>query len=192
MKTFKLILPYFFLIIITGCDIFEVRDPENPSDTKSNYRVPVDPKGVIQNMIYAFSDRNADDYKKNFAAGPPEVDRYFFFAPSGNVLSSFPSDWSTEQEFQYFNNLVARTPQDIPISLSFSNEFYDIKADSAIYSADYSISVPVLNSEASVYGGSIKFSMTTDIYSAWVVYYWEDIAKVGVKSWSELKIEFFL
>ncbi len=33
--------------------------------------------------------------------------------------------------------------------------------------------------------------MTTDIKSAWVIYYWEDIANAGYsKSWSNLKSEY--
>ncbi|MGB5288080.1 MAG: hypothetical protein WBQ32_08565 [Ignavibacteriaceae bacterium] len=192
MNTYLKILPFILIIILVGCDIFEVRNPENPTDTKSGYRVPVEPKDVIQNIINSFRDRNANDYEKNFAGGPPLVSREFLFVPSGNVLSSFPADWALEQEFQYFNNLVSRTPQDIPITLTFSNEFYDVRGDSTIYSTEYSISVPLLNSEPELYGGSLKFTMVTDINSAWVIYFWEDIAKAGAKSWSELKIEFYL
>ena len=65
MKTLLKIIP--IILILGSCDIFEVRNPENPSDTKSGYRVPVEPKDVIQNLISAFKDRNADDYTKNFA-----------------------------------------------------------------------------------------------------------------------------
>jgi hypothetical protein len=190
MKTLLKIIP--IILILGSCDIFEVRNPENPSDTKSGYRVPVEPKDVIQNLISAFKDRNADDYTKNFASGPPLVNRSFFFIPSANVISGFPEDWAVEQEFQYFNNLITRTPQDIPVTLTFSYESYDIRADSAIYSADYSISVPVLNSEPKIYNGSLKFTLVTDTNSAWVIYFWEDIAKQGATSWSELKSEFYL
>jgi hypothetical protein len=180
------------IIISGGCDIFEARDPENPSDTKSSYRTPIEPKDVIQNLMNSFKDKNANDYKKNFAAGLPLVNREFFFAPSGNVLSIFPSEWLVDYEFQYFNNLVISVPQDIPITLTFSNEFYDLRADSSIYSADYFISVPVINSGPKIYEGSLKFTMITDINAAWVIYFWEDLAKTGSTSWSELKIEFYL
>jgi len=186
------IISVSLIFIISGCDIFEVRNPENPSDPKSSYGVPVEPTDVIKNLISSFDDKNANDYKKNFASGPPLVNRKIYFTPSGNVLSSFPEEWSIDQEFQYFNNLITRTPQDIPISLTFSNELFDLRADSAIYSADYSISVPVLNSEPKIYKGSLKFTMITDINSAWIIYYWEDIAKPGSTSWSELKIEYYL
>jgi hypothetical protein len=186
------IISLSLILMISGCDIFEVRNPESPSSTKSSYRVPIEPTDVVQNLIGSFEDKNANDYKKNFAFGPPLVNRKFYFTPSGNVLSSFPEEWSIDQEFQYFNNLITRAPQDIPINLTFSNEFYDLRADSAIYSADYSISVPVLNSEPKIYSGSLKFTMITDINSAWVIYFWEDIAKPGSTSWSELKIEYLL
>jgi hypothetical protein len=52
--------------------------------------------------------------------------------------------------------------------------------------------VPVLNSEPKIYTGSLKFTLVTDTNSAWVIYFWEDIAKQGATSWSELKSEFYL
>lgn len=192
MNTFCKILALFFFIALSACDLFQVREPEEPTETKSSYRVPVEPKDVIQNLINAFNDKNPNDYKKNFSTGLPLVNRDFFFVPSGNVLSSFPTDWYVNEEFQYFNNLVTGSPQDVPISLSFTDEVYDIQSDSSIYSAKYFISVPVLNSDPLVYEGSLKFTMTTDINAAWIIYFWEDIAIQDSKSWSELKIEFYL
>ena len=191
MKTYFKILIVLLIFILFGCDIFEVRNPESPTDPKSGYSVPVEPRDVIQNIITAFNERNANDYRKNFAEGPPIMNRVFLFNPSGNVVSSFPPNWTIDEEFQYFNNLVTRTPQDIPINLSFVGGQIDIQADSAIYSAEYSISVPIQNSEPQIYGGSLKFTMINE-NTTWVIYFWEDIAKVGVKSWSELKIEFYL
>jgi hypothetical protein len=182
----------FILISAAGCDLFNVRDPEDPSETKSSYRVPVEPKDVIQNLINSFNDKNSNDYKKNFSTGLPLVNRDFFYVPSGNVSSIFPSDWYVDDEFQYFNNLLNRSPDSVPISLSFSEEVYDIRADSSLYTAKYSISVPVQNSDPEIYQGSLKFTMTRDINSAWIIYFWEDIAIQSAKSWSELKIEFYL
>lgn len=185
----------FSMIIVFGlnaCDLFTVREPENPNETKSSYRVPVEPKDVIENLKNAFKDKNSNDYKKNFSTGAPLVNRDFFFVPSANVFASFPTDWNVNDEFQYFNNLVTRSPQDIPITLSFSEEVYDIRADSSIYSAKYFLSIPVLNSEPKIFQGNLKFTMTTDIKAAWIIHYWEDITIPGSKSWSELKLEFYL
>lgn len=190
-KTWKILIS-IFLISSGGCDLFNVRDPEDPSETKSNYRVPVEPKDVIQNLINSFNDKNSNDYKKNFSTGLPLVNRDFSYVPSGNVSSIFPSEWYVDDEFQYFNNLLSRSPEGAAVTLSFSEEVYDIRADSSLYTAKYSISVPVQNSDPKIYQGSLKFTMTRDINSAWIIYYWEDIAIQNAKSWSELKIEFYL
>ncbi len=192
MKTICKILFIIYLISISGCDLFQVRDPEDPNETKSSYSVPVEPRDVIQNLVNSFSDKNSDDYKKNFSTGQPLVNRDFFYVPSGNVSSIFPGNWYVDDEFLYFNNLITRSPEDVPITLSFTEEAYDIRADSSLYTAKYFISLPVQNAEPKVYQGSLKFTMTRDINSAWIIYFWEDIANQDSKSWSELKIEFYL
>lgn len=179
-----------FPIILLACDIFESREPESPDESKSSYRVPVEPTDVIENLKNSFGDKNSNDYKKNFSSGSPLVDRNFYFVPSSNDLNIIPADWTVAQEFQYFNNLVIQVPQEIPISLTLTDEQYDLQADSAIYAAKYSISVPIQNSTPVIYSGNLRFVMTTDINSAWVIYYWEDIANQGLKSWSNLKSEY--
>ena len=186
------IISLFALLTFQACDIFDSREPESPSETKSSYRVPVEPSDVIENLKNSFKDKNSNDYRKNFSSGSPLVDRNFYFVPSSNVLTVFPTDWTLAEEFQYFNNLVIRVPETIPIQLTFSQEEYELQADSAIYSAAYSISVPVQNSIPVIYEGNLRFIMTTDINSAWVIYYWEDIANQTIKSWSNLKVEFYL
>lgn len=192
MKTSLSICFLSFFIIFQSCDIFESRDPQNPDEPKSSYTIPVEPTDVIENLKNSFKDKNSNDYKKNFSSGLPLVDRNFYFIPSSNVLNIFPTDWTIAQEFQYFNNLVIRVPQGIPIALTFSDEQYELQADSAVYSAKYFISVPVQNSVPKIYEGNLRLLMTTDIKSAWIIYYWEDIATQTSKSWSELKIEFYL
>ena len=185
------IISVILVLILQSCDLFESREPESPDQTKSSYRVPVEPSDVIENLINSFKDKNANDYKKNFSTGAPLVDKVFYFVPSSNVLNIFPANWTVAQEFQYFNNLVIDAPESLPIQLSFSDENYEVQADSSIYSAKYFITVPVQNAVPKIYEGNVRFLMTTDINSAWVIYYWEDIAQQG-STWSELKLEFYL
>jgi hypothetical protein len=179
------------LLSFQACDLFESREPESPTETKSSYRVPVEPTDVIENLKNSFKDKNSNDYKKNFSSGPPLYDRIFYFIPASNVLPIFPVDWTIAQEFQYFNNLVIRVPESSSINLSFSEEQYELQADSAIYSAVYTLTVPVLNSSSIIYTGNLKFFMAQD-NSVWAIYYWEDISNQGAKSWSDLKVEFYL
>jgi len=190
MKTSLSIWCFSFFIVLQACEIFESRDPQSPDESKSSYRVPVEPTDVIENLKNSFKDKNSNDYKKNLSSGSPLVDRNFYFIPSSNDLNINPTDWTVAQEFQYFNNLVIKVPQDIPMTLTFSDEQYDLQADSAIYAAKYLISVPVQNSVPIIYEGNLRFIMTTDINAAWVIYFWEDIANQGLLSWSNLKSEY--
>lgn len=189
----KMILKILFLsvILIYGCDIFETRDPEEPDRSRSNYETPSEPQIVIQNLQNAFSDRNSDNYKKNFALGPPLVNRIFSFLPTSLALSSDPAlwaNWNVDNEFRYFNNLVTRVPEGLPITLLLSEEQFSPSIDSTIYTAKYFISIPNLTGDPEIYEGSLKFNMITDNQLAWVIHYWEDISKESSNSWSDLKI----
>lgn len=187
-----LIILLLALIFNYGCDIFETRDPEQPNSSRSNFEIPSEPQIVIQNLQNAFSDRNSDNYQKNFASGPPLVNKIFSFLPTSQALSSDPAlwaSWDVVSEFQYFNNLVTRVPEGLPITLLLSEEQYSPSIDSTIYTAKYFISIPNLTGDPEIYEGSLKFNMITDNQLAWVIHYWEDIAKENSSSWSNLKIE---
>jgi hypothetical protein len=186
----KLSIILLLALLIWGCDIFETRDPEQPDRSRSNYETPSEPQILIQNLKNSFSDKNADNYRKNFASGPPLVNKTFFFLPTSEALSSNSSlwaSWNVESEFLYFKNLITRTPEELPITLSLFSENYSPFGDSTIYTAEYSINVPNLSGTSDIYKGNLKFSMITDNQAAWVIYYWEDIS--NEISWSDLKIE---
>jgi len=191
MKSTSKILLITFIIQIQACDIFESREPESPDQTKSNYRTPVEPSDVIVNLINSFQDKNANDYQKNFSPGQPLFDKIFYFVPASDAQPNFPEPWTISQEFQYFNNLVISAPNEFPLQLIFTNEEYQLQADSAIFTATYTISVPVLNSEPESYEGNVKYFMAQS-NTIWAIYYWEDITKQSSQSWSILKREFYL
>jgi len=191
MKSTSKILLITFIIQFQACDIFESRVPESPDQTKSNYRTPVEPSDVIVNLINSFQDKNANDYQKNFSPGEPLFDKIFYFVPANDAQPNFPEPWTVSQEFTYFNNLVISTPNGFPLQLIFANEEYQLQADSAIYTATYTISIPVLNSDPEVYEGNVKYFMAQS-NTVWAIYYWEDVTKQSSQSWSILKREFYL
>lgn len=179
------------MLYYQGCDLFVTREPEQPDGSRSNFETPGEARIVIQNLKNSFIDKNADNYKKNFALGLPLVNRNFFFLPTSQALSSEPNlwlSWNVESEFSYFQNLVTLVPADLPINITFISENYSPLGDSTIYTAEYSIAVPKLSGEPDIFEGSLKFYLITDNQEAWVIYYWEDIAKQGKTSWSDLKI----
>lgn len=185
----RILVTILFLITLVSCDIFETRNAEVPEDTRSNYTTPLTREALISNIINAFSDKNAENYKKSFATSPELTTLEFTFIPSGQALNQYQiwDDWSVEDEFRYFTNVVNSTPSEFPINLSLSNELFSPSNDGFVYTADYTISVPQLNADPKIYSGSLKFSLTTDINNFWVIFSWEDLAESGSLSWSDLK-----
>lgn len=177
-----------FGLFVSGCDIFNTRDPENPEQSRSNYTTPLEREVLIDNLINSFSDKNADNYLKSFSEAG-FTDKIFSFVPSSKALSLFQiwDTWDRSAEFQYFNNLINQVPQELPITLVLSNQIYSPFQDGFIFTAEYSLSIPKLNAEPDIYRGSLKFNLIQDNRSVWVIYFWEDIALQDETSWSELK-----
>lgn len=187
MKILIFILPLLFL---SGCDIFQTRDAELPDQSRSNYTPPSEPQILIQNLINSFSDKNAINYLKSFS-DPDFSEKIFSFIPSAEASARFQiwDDWSRDDEFQYFNNLINSVPEELPVSLSIFNEEISTLEGGFNYSAEYSISVPRLNTEPIIYKGTLNFNIIRYDAGTLAIHVWEDIAIPGFQSWSELKGE---
>jgi len=186
MKTFILI---FFLIPLTACDIFNTRDAEDPEESRSNYTIPSEPEILIQNLINSFSDKDANNYVKSFT-DPAFSNKVFFFLPTSSALQTFSNiwtDWNVDKEFQYFQNLITAAPEDLPITLMFTNPDFNQLGDSLDYIAEYFISIPQLNEAPLNYRGNINLSMVRDMRDTWAIYFWQDNAISDSQSWSDLK-----
>ena len=186
MKKFIII---FILLSLTACDIFNTRDAEDPEESRSNYTTPSEEKILIQNLVNSFSDKDANNYVKSFT-DPAFSNKVFFFLPSSSALQTWSNiwiDWDVDKEFQYFQNLVNAAPEDLPVTLSFTNEYYNPLGDSLIYTAEYFISIPQLNNDPLNYSGNVKFGMVRDMRDTWAIYFWQDNAISDSQSWSDLK-----
>ena len=185
----KKLIIIFFLLSLTACDIFNTRDAEDPEESRSNYTTPSEPQILIQNLINSFSDKDANNYVKSFT-DPAFSYKVFFFLPTSSALQTWSNiwiDWDVDKEFQYFQNLVNAVPEDLPVTLGFTSEFYSPFGDSLNYTAQYSISIPQLNDDPLNYSGNVKFSMVRDMRDTWAIYFWQDNAISDSQSWSDLK-----
>lgn len=192
MKLFVFI--FFLLITLTACDLFITRDAESPDDQgKSNFQLATEPKIVIANLINSFHDKNVQNYISCFIDSSYS-EKGFLFQPSGEVVTQFPfltQNWGLDDEQRYFNSVTSSVQPDFPLSLTFTDESFSIRSDSAIYSATYIINIPVSEPEASNYKGNIQFYMQNDDRPVWVIYYWQDIKLPDIPSWSELKGKYY-
>lgn len=191
----KLCIPIFLsaIALLSACDLFLTRNPEEPDQGKSNFQAAIEPEVVILNLKNSFSDKNVQNYLSCFVDTSFSY-RSFLFQPSSEVLAQYQflgQGWDLNDEQRYLNSLVASVPDDFPLSLSFSDESYFRSGDTVVYSASYLINLPLLQPESSVFQGNLQFNMINDARSVWVIYYWQDIKLPNLPSWSELKGRYY-
>lgn len=177
----------------TACELFTTRDPEDPADRKSNFQSAFIPELVIENLKNSFTDKNVQNYLACFV-DTSFSSRSFQFQPSSEALSQYQFlglGWNLSDEQRYLNSVVASIPQDFPLILSFNDETFSRSGDTVVYSASYSINLPFIQPETSVYQGNVQFNMTNDARSVWVIYFWQDIKLPNIPSWSELKGKYY-
>jgi hypothetical protein len=188
----KIILILFITAFaFTACDLFTTRDAEEPDQTRSNFQPPVEPAIVIENLKNSLSDKNVQNYIACFV-DTIFADQNFNFSASSEATSRYDIllNWGLSEERRYFNSISNKVPVDFPISLSLSDQnFSSLSGDSIIYSATYSLNLPVSTGDPfpKNYAGSLQFNMLRDSRSEWVIYFWKDTKSETLPSWSELK-----
>lgn len=190
MKRGLFILFLMIMMISFSCDILTTRDAEPPEQPRSNYEQASTPDVLIENFVNSLSDKNTQNYVVSFTDSSFSDQMYRFIPASGAGLQ-FPVlrlDWSKADEETYFNNLVARIPEDQPITLELTDVVYNPLGDSAFYSATYFLNVPLEEAgEAAQYQGELHFTMIRDSRLLWSIVRWEDLRTGESATWSELK-----
>jgi hypothetical protein len=175
---------------IAGCDLFQTRDPQAPSQSNSTFSPPVSPDIVLSNLEAAIRDYNVDNYIRCFS--DPAV-RPYEFVPSQGVRANYPglfSQWTLESERRYFLNLG--TPKGGSPSLSFSNQqSLTVSSDSVIYNMNYILIFPHHrpNVPQSVQG-NMQISIGSDNQHRWSIYRWQDFKTATDSTWSYWKAVF--
>lgn len=188
----KIFLIILTILPLTSCDLFTTRVGEAPNQTKSNWKPPVEPAIVIENLKNSLADKNVETYIDCFV-DTIFADQTYNFSASSEAMANyqiFVQGWGLNEERRYFNSVTNRILKDFPITLSFSDEnFSSISGDSLVYSANYSINLPLLSSDPfpANYAGNLQFNMLRDSRSEWVIYNWKDTKSQTLPSWSELK-----
>ena len=185
------LLPFILIVLfLNGCDIFTTRSAETPNQPRSNYQQAVTPDILISNFISSLQDKSVENYL-SCLSDSSYSQRVFTFSPSSSALSQFPAlaeGWGRKNEEQYFNNLVAKVSQSLPITLTLSNSSESPQGDSLVYTASYSLNVPTTDPNfPQNYQGALRFNMIRDSRSIWSIYYWQDTKNSDLPSWSELK-----
>jgi hypothetical protein len=186
----KILCLIFLSILISGCDLFNVRSAQPPSQPRSDFQQAVTPDILIQNLVSSLADKNTDNYMASFA-NQTFTSKKFVFSASALAISQFPTlaeDWGLSNEQQYFNNLITKVDVNSPITLTLTNVNSSSFGDSLVYTASYYLNVPSITTDLpSNYQGQLTFDMVRDSRAVWVIYFWQDTKTSSLPSWSELK-----
>jgi hypothetical protein len=189
MKTAIYFLPV--ILLLNGCDIFNIRDAETPEQPRTNLPQAFERETLVDNLIISMRERSLFDYLACFSDSVLTGKR-FTFVPSSGAASQYPvfsQEWDIKDEEQYFKNLT--NVQDIPILLDLTDANFSPQGDSLIYQASYLLSIPFSdNNIPPNYQGDMILYIKQDNSLIWRIYFWQDIKSGNLPSWSELKGRF--
>jgi hypothetical protein len=181
-----IILPF----MAEACGIFDTRTPEDPVNVRSTYEPPTTPEAVIRNLTFSISEKNSNNYVKNFY---PDNYRYVPDSKSQAQYGTIFSEWIIQSEKLYLDNLISQTGNGASSNLFLSNTITTIiSSDSSITTSDYILvfqhnktNIP----KSSV--GNLRWTMKTDANSFYYISKWEDFRKNDSDfTWSEMKANF--
>jgi hypothetical protein len=178
------------LFLTAGCDLFRTRDPQTPSQPRSNYQQAVTPELLIQNLTNSLTDKNLQNYLDCFTDSSFSGKSYYFIPSSSaaSLYQAFTGTFDKKSESQYFTNLKSKIPTDQPITVVFSNQISSPLGDSLIYTASYTLNIPFTDPQIPApYQGDLKLYMIRDSRLVWSIYQWQDIKSTNESSWSDLK-----
>ncbi len=184
---------FIVLALISGCGLFETRQPQSPQQGQSGFVPPTSPDIVVQNLVSAISDRNVNNYL-SCLSDTSFGGRAFSFVPPADVYSRFQSiflNWDKNSERSYFNNLTVQSSASASSALVLSSENLTFQGDSAQYSANYTLiwpnKVPGYPQQSQ---GNLQFYMGVDRNQNWSIYRWIDSRVGDSLTWSEMKARF--
>ncbi len=189
----KLAVLLISCIVISGCDIFNTRDAEKPTQPRSDFEPAATVDILIQNFINSLKDKDVTNYMACLS-DTSFTEKKFHFIPSNEAISTYPTlmDWEKRNEEQYFTNMSIKVNSNSQIVLTLKEGARNNFGDSTFYTASYSLNLPFVNSNSEItpeiYEGTLTFKMIRDSRSVWSIYSWQDNKTTNASlSWSDLK-----
>lgn len=194
----RMVTPFVMAIMFgglaAGCNIFEPREAEPPSQSGFQYLPRTFAANVILNLQNSIAQQDVAGYTACITDST-RSQHAFRFIPSADAAETYASvlrNWTYQQEQAYFQNLVAKRKQ----PQSFSN-LTMIPKDSIItgndlrtYSYDYTLTFEHIEPGfTQTVRGSLQFTLVSD-NSEWTIQRWVDLKTTNDLTWSSLKGKF--
>ncbi len=185
----RIVLSALCVLSLQGCDLFQTREPQAPTQSGSARTPPDTPEIVLDNLRSSVQQHSTDNYMRCFvdttvSGAPP-----FTFSASGDFQGIF-RNWTLEDERRYFLNLGAPV-NGSPLLTFLNQQQLNQGASATEYTMDYILfyphSQPALPKE---FRGYMHLFMQTDGQHGWSITRWEDTRTVTDSTWSYLKAHF--
>lgn len=189
-----LVLP--LVLLVQSCSLFETRDPAPPSQTGLDVRQATTANDVIINLQSAIRQRSIVNYMACFA-DPERTGRAFVFVPSPDAQSQYGpilSDWTYQDEQQYFRNLVEASTQGSGImELALTPIEVNSSPDSVLFTFGYQLTAVTPSSVnfPDTARGNLQFFVAPDNTGIWAISRWYDFnTSPDAITWSYFKGRF--
>lgn len=195
-----------FLIVLTvilglgGClkNPVATRDAQDPAGSTGTWDTPATPEQVLINMIYAYNEKNIQNYQLCFA------NDFIFSATEDSIEAEAQGNgylfrgWDKSVEVSVTENLFPSFTAEgnsLDMVLSPSSDYPDSIGDSlAVMYREYSLRIVTadsLDADTTIIQGLVSFSSSRNPFNWWSIYFWQEIPFDGTDySWANLKAEY--
>jgi hypothetical protein len=183
----KLLVFVLLSALITSCDLFTTRSPEEPEGSSSGVVAANTPEALFENLKSALEDGIVENYMDCFV-DDSYLNMTYVFTPASGAITNNPylSEWNLEREESYFKTLISKLKSGTDISFSYSITQKNYNQTYYEYTISYTISFQS-SSLTGDYQGTSIFKIYTDSRSQCVIVEWQDIKKDDYDCWSDLK-----
>ena len=175
------------LVLVSACDVFVPRDPEDPVGQAGTWNQPVAADVVVENLKSAIIELNASNYRRS-------LDANLVFEPSAVAEARDPSlwaSWSSAQENSYFTTMVEAARDQMGHRLQLEDIATELGDTRYVMDAQYLL--VVLHGRESIpdtVQGRLLWEITQSASGLWSLSRWTDQGLGNSPSWSDLKAGF--
>jgi hypothetical protein len=182
------ILAVGLLLVLSGCDMFAPRTPEEPTRAAGTWLQPDTPDRVVQNMQKAIEELNVQNYRRS-------LDAAVIFRPAATVAatSTVFAGWDRSDEERYFSTLVAASDPTAGHNLRLVDAGSPTPLGPSVFVLDATYVLTVNHGRSdvpNVFQGRLVWTIEQDTDGLWRIVEWRDQEIEASPSWSTLKAEF--
>lgn len=185
-------------LVFSGCkNPFKTRKSPEPEGQRGTWNTPVEPKMVIQNLLFAYNEKIIENFNTCIC------DTFAFSAPEDSIKPGRPelfSNWDATTEKMITGNLFDFFREksdsiDYLLFLDFETYREDKEFDTlAIVTVNYRITIYQFKSEdqePQEAKGAATFYLKETSLNWWSIFFWSDLPETaGGYDWAAFKAQF--